>query len=324
MEMRFHPPSVGSMISRALHRCYGKAADASGACLSGQRKGGAGLGQGDVIAAAANILELDLLSPTGRALAEDVWTRLILRQTVAVALERERAKARLLLPNVFPFTVPDRSARRRADSPFAASALAGLPVRTLQSPLLPHPPRFVIEQLTVQERVFDLAEAKADLKALGRAEPEWPAGIDGARIVLEPQGKSVISYYGNCPKLVGPWTSCAFVVQSPSMVLRLPGHLAPVADTRFSLELAGVPKDKAATLARLFGASPTLFIPLETKAEVRRVRVRGTEAMLITYPTDPSGETAYILDWHEEGFDFRIFGRDPRRAVAVAEALRAP
>lgn len=108
------------------------------------------------------------------------------------------------------------------------------------------------------------------------------------------------------------------------MVLRLPGHLAPVAYTRFSLELAGVPKDTAATLARLFGASPMLFIPLETKAEVRKVRVRGTEAMLITYPTDPSGKTAYILDWQEEGFDFRIFGRDPRGAVAVAEALRAP
>ncbi|MCX6607510.1 MAG: hypothetical protein NTV52_28520, partial [Acidobacteria bacterium] len=113
-------------------------------------------------------------------MAEDVWTRLILRQTVAVALEREGAKAKLLRPNVFPFTVPDRAARRRADSPFAASALAGFPVRTLQSPLLPHTPRFVIEQVTVQERVFDLAEAKADLKALGRAEPEWPAGINGA------------------------------------------------------------------------------------------------------------------------------------------------
>ena len=249
--MRFHAPSVGSMISRALHRC--------GSEHSGARP-----------------------------------------------------------------VEPDRAARRRADSPFAASALAGFPVRTLQSPLLPHPPRFVIEQLTVQERVFDLAGAKADLKALGRAELEWPAGIDGARIVLEPRGKSVISYYGNCPKLVGPWTSCAFLVQSPSMVLRLPGHLAPVAYARFSLELAGVPKDKAATLARLFGASPTLFIPLETKAEVRRVRVRGTQAMLITYSTDPSGETAYILDGHEEGFDIRIFGRDPRRAVAVAEALRAP
>lgn len=45
MEMRFHPPSVWSMISRALHRCSSKAADAGGACLSGQRKGGAGLGQ---------------------------------------------------------------------------------------------------------------------------------------------------------------------------------------------------------------------------------------------------------------------------------------
>jgi hypothetical protein len=46
--------------------------------------------------------------------------------------------------------------------------------------------------------------------------------------------------------------------------------------------------------------------------------------MLITYPTDPSGETAYVLDWHEEGFDFRIFGRDPSQAVAVAETLRTP
>ena len=276
------------------------------------------------LAAAATIVGLGVLSPTGRVLAEDLWTRLVLRQTVAVELELEGAKPSLLLPNVFPFTVPDRAARHRADAPLAASALAGFRVRTLESPLLPHAPRFVIEQTTVQERVFDLAEAKADLRAVGRAEPDWPVGIDGARIVLEPQGKSVTSYYGSCPKLVGPWTSCAFLVQSPSMVLRLPGHLAPVAYTRFSLELAGVPKDKAATLARLFGASPTLFIPLETKAEVRKVRVRGTEAMLITYPTDPGGQTAYSLDWHEDGFDFRIFGRDPSRAVAVAETLRTP
>lgn len=241
------------------------------------------------LAAAATIAGLGLLSPTGRALAEDVWTRLLLRRTVAVELELEGANPSLLLRNVFPVTAPDRAARRQADSPLAASALAGFLVRTLYAPLLPYEPRFVIDQTTVQERVFDLAEAKADLRKIGRPEPEWPVGIDRARIVLDPQGKSATNYYGNCPKLVGPWTSCAFLVQSPSMVLRLPGHLAPVAYARLSLELAGVPKGQATTLARLLGASPTLFIPLETKEEVRKVRVRGTEAMLITYPTDPSG-----------------------------------
>ena len=276
------------------------------------------------LAAAATIVGLGLLSPTGRVWAEDIWTRLVLRQTVAVELELEGAKPSLLLPNVFPFTPVDRAARQRADSPLAASALAGFPVRTLHSPALPYVPRFVVEQTTVQERVFDLAEAKADLRAVGRAEPEWPFGIDGARIVLEPQGKQVTSYYGNCSKLVGPWTSCALFVQAPSMVLRLPGHLRPVDYTRFSLELAGVPTDKAATLARLFGASPTLFIPLETKAVVRKVRMRGTDAALIIYATDPSGETAYLLEWHEQGFDFRIFGRDPSRAVAIADTLRTP
>lgn len=41
------------------------------------------------------------------------------------------------------------------------------------------------------------------------------------------------------------------LIQSRSVILKLPSHLSRVEDTQFSLELVGVPAKEAATLTQL-------------------------------------------------------------------------
>ena len=112
------------------------------------------------------------------------------------------------------------------------------------------------------------------------------------------------------------------LVQSRPMVLRLPAHIKTAEYTRFSLELAGVPARDVEAILAITGDAGIQFLPTETKAEIRAARVRGASAMLAVYPASESGEVAYMLDWHEGEFDFRLFGRGPENAVALAESLR--
>jgi hypothetical protein len=271
------------------------------------------------LAAAAVTTAFVVVSPPGRAWAETLWNRLLLTRMHNIRIDLAHTAPSLLLPNVFPLYPQNQAVRWTPDSQEAASSLTGFPVRTIAGSALS---RFQVVESPVLEHVVDLQTVQADLQRLGRAMPALPAGIDGAHIVLEPQSRSVFSYYGTCPELIGPWKACAMLVQSRPMVLRLPALLNASDFMRFSLELAGLSVQDAGELLAMAGGGPTLFLPLETNAEVRPARVRGAAGMLVIYPRSQSGEVAYALDWQEDGFYFRLFGRDPEQAVSLAESLR--
>jgi hypothetical protein len=275
------------------------------------------------LAVAAGLAGLFLLTPAGRIWAQTVWSRFVLNTSLNVQIDLEHATPSLLLPNVFPLYPQNEALQWPAGSAEEAAALAGFSVRTLAGPRLQPSPKFqVIQPPPVIDHVFDLATAQADIRRLGRVMPAVPSGIEGAHIILEPQGKTVVSRYGTCPQLIGPWEACAMLVQSRPMVLKLPSSVSLPEYARFSLELAGLSASEAESVLALAGGSSTLFLPLETKAEVRPARVRGAAAMLAVYPPSERGETAYMLDWREGEFDFRLFGRDPEGAVSLAESLR--
>ena len=271
--------------------------------------------------AAAGALALAMLStPVVTIWAQTVWTRIVLGRTAGIEVDLKFSTPNLLLPNVFPLYPAHQNQRWEVSSVAAASEVAGFTAKTLTIPSLPAPRVQVILPPTIRH-VVNLQAAESDLRRFGRKLPTVPPGLDGSEIVLEPQGKSVWSWYGECPELIGPGKACAMLVQAPPMTLGLPSGVSHEDFTRFSLELAGLPPDAAQALANWSRMQPTLFVPLEARSELRRVRVRGGEGTLIVYPQQ-NGETAFALEWQEGSFLYRLFGRGPENAISLAESLR--
>jgi hypothetical protein len=274
------------------------------------------------LAAAAGLTGILLLTPTGRATAEAVWQSLTLTRVENISLDFSKTTMNLVLPNVFPLRGVETTRTQHAKTATEATDLAGFPVRSLRTPYLPFTPSIRVTEEPELKRTIDLAAIETDLRQMGRRLPALPAGVDGAEIRLKPASKVVSSSYGECPQLIGPWKACAVLIQSRPMTLQLPPQLSVEDYVRFSLELAGFSGEQIEALARLHRKQPTLFVPLETTAELRQVHVRGTTGTLVVYAKTDSADTAFLLDWLEDGFYFRIFGRNPSLAVDIAETLQ--
>jgi len=273
-------------------------------------------------AAAAGLGVVLLLTPAGRATAEAMWRSLTLTHVENVSFDFSKTTVNLLLPNVFPMSAASNVETQRTESVTEASSLADFSVRGLRTPHLPYPPSIKVIDAPEIQRTIDLAAIQTDLRQLGRILPKFPTGIDGAQIRLKSGSKTVHTSYGQCPQLIGPWKACAFLLQSRPSRLELPSGLAVDEYIRFSLELAGFSPEKTDALVRLHRAQPTLFIPLKTNSEIRQVRVRGTTGMLIVYEKTNSVDQAFVLDWQEDRFLFRIFGRNFLHAIEMAETLQ--
>lgn len=274
------------------------------------------------MAAAAGLAGVLLLTPIGRATALTLWQSLTLTRVQNVSIDFTGMTPNLLLPNVFPLRDSALLKTQFAGSAKEAADLAGFPVRSLGSPHLPFTPTIRVTEEPELRRTIDLASIETDLREMGRRLPTLPAGIDGAEIRLIPGSKVVTSSYGECPQLVGPWKACAVLIQSRPVTLQLPSHLSAEDYLRFSLELAGFTREQTEALAELHRKQPTLFIPLETQAEVKEVRVRGTTGSMVVYANSDSADTAFVLEWLEEGFLFRLFGRNPTHGLEIAETMR--
>jgi hypothetical protein len=274
------------------------------------------------LAAAAGLAGILLLTPTGRATAEALWRSLTLTSVQNVSIDFSKTTMNLLLPNVFPLRGAETTRTQYAKTATEAADLAGFPVRSLRTPHLPFTPSIRVTEEPELKRTIDLAAIETDLREMGRRLPPLPAGIDGAEIRLQPGSKVVSIAYGECPQLIGPWTSCAVLIQARPMTLQLPPQLSVDEYIRFSLELAGFSGEQTEALARLHRKQPTLFIPLETTAELQQVRVRGTTGTLVVYAKTDSADTAFMLEWLEDGIYFRLFGRNPVLAVEMAETLQ--
>lgn len=271
--------------------------------------------------ASAAVLAVVMLStPAITIWAQTIWARIVLGRTAGIEVDLKFSTPNLLLPNVFPLYPAHQNQRWEMKSAAAASEAAGFTARILASPSLPAPRIQLVLPPTIRH-VFNLRETESDLRRFGRKLPPVPPGLDGSEIVLQPQGKAVWSSYGECPELIGPGKACAMLVQAPPMTLSLPSGVPHEEFTRFSLELAGLPPDAARSVAVWSRMQPTLFLPLEARSELRRVRVRGGEGTMIVYPQQ-AGETAYALEWQEDGLSYRLYGRGPANALSLAESLR--
>lgn len=269
-----------------------------------------------LLSLAASLILLTSLLPQPRAWAQQAWTTYILGGSTNIALDFASLTPPLLLPNVFPMYPANAIKPIKASSRAEASAAAGFSVYQLNTDL--GQPSFRVSQHAPLERTLDKQAIDAELRRLNREPIPWPQGLDGATLQLN-LGKSAITHYGQCPTIVGPWNSCAFLLQFRPPELRLSTPIALAALTVFSLELAGLSRTRAQSLAKL---GSTFFLPFEeNNCTLQQTKVKNSPAVLILYPKAPNGEEAFNLQWQERGFSFSLFGRDPSRAIALAESL---
>ncbi len=266
---------------------------------------------------AAAMLCLVFLIPSTRAVAQSTWRSFVLWRTEALTIDMAKTSVELLMPNVFPLH-PSGESWRTSDLA-EAERLAGFRVLTLASPQLSaHRPAFRIEQQPEITRIIDLAAIQKELTRLERPMVSPPDGIDGAKIVLRPRSRLVVTSYGECPKIRGMWRACAFLVQARPKALELPPGVIVEPFVRFSLELAGLSAAHARQLQSLAGADPIFFLPSEAGSTIEAVSVKGRRGLLIRSP----GNATHVLQWQGDEFQYELHVRDANRAVEWAETAR--
>lgn len=265
------------------------------------------------VAAAAALLAAILIVPSTRAWAQSAWRSLVLWRAEPLSIDMANTSLDLLMPNVFPL---HRRGEVWQPSDLAeAEKIANFHVVTLSSPLLPYRPSFRIEQQPEIARVVDLSAIRKELIKLDRPLVPAPAGIDGARVVLRPQGRLVVTSYGECPQIRGMLRACAFLVQARPKVLELPPGVSLEPFLRFSLQLAGLSEIHAERLLRMAGPDPAIFLPNEAGSTLEPVTVKGQRGVLVRGP----GNAVHVLHWQDSEFHYELHVRDAERAVELAE-----
>jgi hypothetical protein len=252
--------------------------------------------------------------PPVRIAAQNMYAELAVRMFGITPHFSANLPQELLLPNVFPIgpVTPSPAV------PLAgAQAFVPFRIQLPETELLPYQPKFFVHEATTLTRRIDSVPIEIALERLGREPVDIPRGLDGATISITFH-KSVTVRLGECPELVGPWHSCAFLNEAVAPTLTLPQAVKPETLTTFSLQLLGLSAADAKALSRSGG----LFFPPENYALHKIVKVNGHSAVLVVYEPGSTGQVAYNLSWTADGIAYSLFGRDPSTALTVAGSLR--
>lgn len=227
----------------------------------------------------------------------------------------------LMLPNVFPMFPANQVQTQRAATAAAATALAGYRVRAIRSPRLPHDPAFRVEHYPDVTRTIHRAAIEAALASRGASPVDFPAALDGRTVAIRHRGPAVVSHYGRCPRLIGPWDACAFLIQQNPPALELPAGVGAGEFTEFSLRLIGLPPAEMRALREHLAAAPSLYLPFdESMLDVTTIPLRSGAGILVRYKPTAAGQ-AFSLQWTQGGQLFTLFGRDPAQAAEIADSL---
>lgn len=260
-------------------------------------------------------------TPSVRAWAQEVWAEFRVQRFSVMPVNLQGLPFELLLPNVFPVGKGGSAPQKTLD-PAEAGQWAGFAVRLPRTPLLPYQPQLAVSAPWTIQRPVEGKKITAALHKLGRAPIEVPPGLDQTLVGVR-FGPSVQAHFGECPQLVGPWRSCAFLWQSTLPVILAPPNVSLEVLSNFSLRLLGLRPEDAQRLATHLVKSPALFQPpSEEYAYYQELRVKDSDALLTVYKPDARGEVAYHLAWVTGERAYSLFGRDPKTALPVAESIQ--
>lgn len=284
------------------------------------------------LGALATVVVLTLVvSPPARAVAQRFLGLLRVRNVVVVPVERDflaegRGKliGQLLSESV---SVTKEEAAQQVAGREQASRLAGFTVRLPAS--RSDVPRLTVQgahgfQLTASAKRFETLTG-----ALGRPDITLPAGLDGARVVVDiPRG--VKAAYGVCPENrsaarppAADYSDCLIFAQVPSpTVITVPElDLAQIAAV--GLELSGMTPEQAQAFSRAVDWTSTLAIPLPRDVvRYENVTVDGVAGVLITSDGMGRRPAGWSLVWIKDGIVYSLVGfGSSSAALPAAESI---
>jgi hypothetical protein len=265
--------------------------------------------------AAVLILVLSL-SPPARAVAQKFLGLLRMRSVVVVPMERDFIAegkggliGQLLSESV---TVTKKENDQPAANRQEASRLAGFTVRLPSSRT--DAPRLVVGGAHSFYFTANVQRLQTLAGILGRPDIPVPAGLDGARVVVD-LARGVTAAYGNCPSRNGPpgrpsdFADCLMLAQAPApTVATLPGlDLAEIAVA--ALELSGMTPEQARAFAGAVDWTSTLAIPLpRNAASSHNVTVDGAKGVLIEVGGMGHRPPGWALIWIKDGMVYSLAG----------------
>ncbi|MBY0503791.1 MAG: hypothetical protein K2X03_07770 [Bryobacteraceae bacterium] len=255
-------------------------------------------------------------------IAEQALSLFEIRKVVPLRYPAGQLPMELMLPNVFPLFPAKQVRASHAANAGEASAQAGYRVRILRSPQLSaYEPSFRVEHYPAVERTIDRARIEAALTARRAPPIAFPAALDGGTVAIRWRGPAVLTHYGHCPRLIGPWDACVFLIQQNPPALELPAGVNLSEYTEFSLRLIGLSPADARALREQLPVAPSLFLPFdESTLDVSIIPLLNGTGTLVRYKPTPAGQ-AFTLQWTEGGQLFTLTGRDPSQAAAMANSL---
>ncbi len=259
-----------------------------------------------LLAAAATAFALLAIAvlPQGRALAQELWIRLLVTRVDVIRVDLSR------LP--LQTSITTNGLERFLADADAAAARAGFRPLLPPASVVPGPPAFSVTgtiQATQILRVADLRTALAN------------AGVHDAPVPQEWEGATIRALIG--PMLIADYPGNVEVLQLRPIELLTPSGLAldKVAET--ALRATGMPWWEARAFGRKFAANPgwLLHVPADEPAIVREITLRnGTGLLLEDIPEAGEAGRASVI---YSGPDRILLVSSPDRetSIRIANAL---
>ena len=255
-------------------------------------------------AAAAALVAVACLAPTGRALAQELWYRLFVTRVTVVRMDLSK--------------IPLDTNVRMVGGPLDAGSVADVAARVGFTPELPpagvvaDAPRLsVVDRFELTQTIRTAAFEQA-LAKVGATDIEVPAAWDGVRL------RGVIG-----PAVVATYAGDLEIVQTPPIRLEMPAGFPLARFAEAAFRTTGVSWWEARKLGEEYAARPAwlMDVPANELALVETIDMAAGRGVVVEEPEDgDGGRTTVILSGPSRIYTISSPSRE--LSLRVAASLR--
>ena len=219
--------------------------------------------------AAAAVLAAFASAPSGRALAQELWTRLFVSRVAVVHMDLS--------------DVPLDGNVHIQGGPIEVESLAAAIARAGFRPVLPPPdvlsgpPRFAVLSRMEVTQTIHVSHLEQALQRVGVTDLKVPARWDGVTL------RGTIG-----PLVFARYPGDIELLQAQAVRLDLPAHFDLARFLEIVFRVAGLDEPTASALARQYAAQPAILLDItdDEAATVETIRLPHGDALLIDDPND--------------------------------------
>lgn len=253
--------------------------------------------------AAAALLAMVALAPPGRALAQELWARLVVSRVAVLQMDLS--------------DVPLDSNVHVDGGPVEVSSLAEATARAGFQPVLPlddvvaGPPRLAVLTRMEVTQTIHVAHLEQALQRIGATDLQVPAAWDGVAL----RGTIGPLVFANYPGDIE-------LLQAPPARLDLPARFELARFLEIVFRVAGLDEATAMTLARQYAERPAILldIPEDEAATVETIRLPHGDGLLIDEPSDEGGSRVTVVVSRPQRI-YSVSGPDRADVERLARAL---